>query len=125
MLASAQVGYEDGFISGFSERSQSIAKALLRMVDVYGFEGEGPLALIDIDADDAVSVKTYDDIALVRVARGEDDSYQVLFIQDPQANDAWRVDLGEAELFRSMGLDEYLKDRQERKLEDDSEEDEP
>jgi hypothetical protein len=84
------------------------------MVDVYGLEGQGPLTLIDVDADDAVSVRNHDDIALVRVARGEEDSYQVLFVKDEQSGGAWRVDLGEAELYRSMGLDEYLRDREER-----------
>jgi len=109
MLASAQIGYEDGFVEGFSKRSRPIVRALLRLADVYGFESRNPLTLLD--ADDASEATIYGDIAIVTVHRGSFER-EVLFVLDPDDKDHWRVDLAEYERFLEMGNDKYREMRQ-------------
>ena len=104
MLASAHIGYEDGFVEGFSTRSRPIVRALLRLADVYGFESRNPLTLLD--ADDASEAAIYGDFAVVTVHRGNFER-EVLFVTDPDDDDNWRVDLSEFERFMELGSDKY------------------
>jgi len=104
MLASAQIGYEDGFVEGFSKRSRPIVRALLRLADVYGFESRNPLTLLD--ADDASETTVYGDTAVVTVRRGNFER-EVLFVVDADDENNWRVDLAEYELFLELGSDKY------------------
>jgi len=109
MLASAQIGYEDGFVEGFSKRSRPIVRALLRLADVYGFESRNPLTLLD--ADDASETEVFGDIAVVTVHRGSFER-EVLFVLDPDDEDNWRVDLAEYERFLELGSDKYREQLQ-------------
>lgn len=110
MLASAQIGYEDGFVAGFSARSRQPVRALLRLTDVYGFESRNPMRLLD--ADDALDEEILGDVAVVTVHRGSFER-QVLFVKDPDDGDRWRVDLAELERFGRLGYDRYLEARAE------------
>lgn len=109
MLAATEVGYEDGFVEGFSKRSQGVVRALVRLSSAYGLDEQNPWALVS--GDDAVEQEYIADIALVRVKKGSKSKYQVLFIEDPDDDDAWRIDLDELEQFLDLGRKNYLKER--------------
>ena len=111
MLASAQIGYEEGFVGGFSVRSRSVVKALLRLTDVYGFESRNPLRMLD--SDDALAQDVRGDVAVV-VAHRAGMERPVLFVRDEEDGGAWRVDLSEYELFLQKGPDRYLDERAKR-----------
>ena len=108
MLASGQIGYEEGFVQGFSVRSRSVVKALLRLTDVYGFESRNPLRMLD--GDDALAQDIRGDVAVV-IAHRSGVERPVLFVRDEEDGDAWRVDLSEYERFLQMGPDRYLDER--------------
>ena len=110
MLGSAQIGYEDGFVQGFSARSRAVVRALLRLTDVYGFESRNPLRMLD--ADDALAEDLRGDVAVVMTERAGIER-PVLFIRDEEDGDAWRVDLSEYERFLRLGPDRYFDERAE------------
>ncbi len=105
MLASAQLDYEDGFVEGFTVKSQKVVRALLRLADVYGFDAQNPMRLLD--SDDAVAEEIHGDLAVVTVTRNGRER-PVLFVKDPEADGAWRVDLSEYEIFLKKGESKYL-----------------
>jgi hypothetical protein len=114
MLAATQVGYEDGFVEGFSKRSQGVVRALVRLANAYGFDEQNPWTLIA--GDDGVEQEFLADVALVRVKRGTNAKYQVLFVEDPDDDDAWRIDLDEFERFLDRGRKGYLRERKRRQM---------
>ena len=113
MLAATEVGYEDGFVEGFSKRSQGVVRALVRLSNAYGLDEQNPWALVS--GDDAIEQKFIDDVALVRVKKSSNSKYQVLFVEDPDDDDAWRIDLDELEQFIEKGRKNYLKARLRKK----------
>ena len=114
MLAATEVGYEDGFVEGFSKRSQGVVRALVRLANAYGLDEQNPWTLIS--GDDAIDKEFIADIALVRIKRGTNSKYQVLFVEDPDNEDAWRIDLDEFERFIDMGRQGYLKERRRQQV---------
>jgi len=109
MLAATEVGYEDGFVEGFSKRSQGVVRALVRLAHAYGIEDQNPWTLIA--GDDAVDQEFVADVAFVRIKRGSSAKFEVLFVEDPDNDDAWRIDLDELERFFDIGRKSYLKER--------------
>ncbi len=116
MLAATEVGYEDGFVEGFSKRSQGVVRALVRLANAYGLEEQNPWILIS--GDDAIDQEFVSDVALVRLKRGSNSKYQVLFVEDPDNDDAWRIDLDEFERFLDLGRKGYLQERKRKKIKD-------
>tara|TARA_B100000029_G_scaffold423240_1_gene430332 strand:- start:185 stop:661 length:477 start_codon:yes stop_codon:yes gene_type:complete len=116
MLAAAEVGYEDGFVDGFSKRSQATVRALLRLSDAYGYSRENPLNIImRPKTTDAVSQKIKGDVAIVRISRKKRRAQAVLFMKDKDSGGAWRVDLSEHEEFvKNKTFERYLKSREKR-----------
>ena len=108
------MGYEDGFVEGFSKRSQGVVRALVRLANAYGLDEQNPWTLIS--GDDAIDQEFVADIALVRIKRGTNSKYQVLFVEDPDNEDAWRIDLDEFERFIDMGRQGYLKERRRQQV---------
>ncbi len=117
MLAAAEVGYEDGFVKGFSKKSQATVRALLRLSDAYGYGRENPLNIImRPKTTDAVSQKIKGDVAIVRISRKKRRPQSVLFVKDKDSGGAWRVDLSEHEEFvKKKTLERYLQSREKRR----------
>ncbi|MEC9071292.1 MAG: hypothetical protein VX938_02895 [Myxococcota bacterium] len=95
MTTSAQLGDQEGFLSGFTERSRDLVGSMISLSEAYGVQDTNPYQLLVFDSVDGERIEGDGERAVLDVRRGGK-TRQILMIRE---DGEWRIDTRELEAF--------------------------
>ena len=99
MTTSAQLGDQEGFLNGFTERSRDLVGSMISLSEAYGIQDSDPYRLLVFDSVDGERIEADGERAVLDVRRGGT-SREILMIRE---DDEWRIDTRALEEFWEAG----------------------
>ena len=99
MTTSAQLGDQEGFLAGFTERSRDLVGSMISLSEAYGVQDTNPYQLLVFDSVDGERIEPDGDRAILDVRRGGN-TRKILMVRE---DGEWRIDTRDLEAFWESG----------------------